>query len=96
MQCPKCNTNIYGNIDKCSVCGFSIQNNTSNDQTNISNGILDPTNYEDYTKKVHNYMNGYNNNNKVNNSNESKLVTLIIFMFVIIIGVIIAIISLLF
>ena len=96
MQCPKCRTNIYGNIKKCTVCGY-IFNNTidSAEKEKITNGLLDSANLSDYSKKVNQNMNGLNNNNKYNKSSSNNTVILVfITLLIIILAIIIGIISL--
>ena len=97
MQCPRCRTNIYGNLDKCTVCGYTLNNPQSSikEKSTISNGILDPTNINDYSKKLNQNMNGLSNNNKFNNNstNIKYAIPIIILLVIIIIIFIIGIIS---
>lgn len=59
MQCPRCNTNIYGNVDKCRVCGFvfNTPKSTIKETEKPHNGLLDPKDFENYTKNLELYKN---------------------------------------
>lgn len=52
MQCPKCKSNLYGKVPKCLVCGYEILNNSKKEENQINNGILNPRDFADYTKKL--------------------------------------------
>ena len=55
----RCNTNIYGNVDKCRVCGFvfNTPKSTIKETEKPHNGLLDPKDFENYTKNLELYKN---------------------------------------
>ncbi len=57
MQCPRCGTNIMGNINKCPACGTILNSNeiSNKNQPIISNGLLDQRDLQNYTKNIELY-----------------------------------------
>ncbi len=82
MQCPRCNTNVLGNVAKCPVCNMPLLKDNMSDrkENKFQNGLLDQRDLENYTKNIELY--------KTRNK-EKNIVIPIIFILLVLIGVII-------
>ena len=88
MQCPRCKTNIYGNVSKCPACGFILfQNKDTNPnkgQENIKNGLLNPQDLKNYTENIELY--------KKKNKEPNIIIPIIFILGIVIILILIALI----
>ena len=83
MKCPKCNTNIYGNPEKCLVCGHILRSVVdTKKEKNVQNGILDPKDFNNYLKNLELYK----NKNKEQNFFVPIIIIFIIVIFIILIA----------
>lgn len=90
MQCPRCNTNIYGTVAKCPACGCPLFNDTLKVETKnekVKNGILDLKDMEAYTENIELY--------KKKNKEPNIFIPIVLILSVVIILIIIAIIKML-
>ena len=85
MKCPRCNTNVLGNVPKCPVCNMPLfpDNQAEIKKENQNhNGILDQRDLDNYTKNIELY--------KTRNKTPNIAIPIIIILLVIIVLIIIA------